>query len=49
MNYDRTADVPVRSAETHADDERIVELEDDALEPLSDQEFYEHERPPHHG
>ncbi|AQQ14736.1 hypothetical protein CGLAU_03795 [Corynebacterium glaucum] len=49
VDYDRTADVPLQSADTTSDDERVVELDDNAPELLSDREFYEHERPPHHG
>lgn len=57
MEYDRSADTPVRADES-ADAERAVQLDDDAVpdhpdtdHPDTDQnarEFYERERPPHH-
>ncbi|MEH0146909.1 hypothetical protein V6D40_04425 [Corynebacterium sp. Q4381] len=47
-DYDRTADAPV-TAEAGADADRAVQIDEDADEQLAGIEFYEAERPPHHG
>lgn len=53
VEYDRSADTPVRTSDS-ADGERAVQLDDDAVPDHTDtdhtdREFYERERPPHHG
>ncbi|MDK7180704.1 hypothetical protein [Corynebacterium riegelii] len=47
VDYDRTADSP--SSAGTSDEERVVDLEGDGVEQLTGREFYENERPPHHG
>ena len=47
-DYDRTADAPVTEAAS-ADADRSVQLDDDADEQPVGIEFYQAERPPHHG
>ncbi|MCP1387647.1 hypothetical protein M5J20_05520 [Corynebacterium sp. TA-R-1] len=49
VDYDRTADTAPEGVETAADAERVVELDEFADEQLTGKEFYESERPPHHG
>ncbi len=51
VDYDRDADVPP-PVNRGGDGERIVELDDDALELTDthfDLDYYEQQRPPHHG
>lgn len=47
-DYDRTADTPTAEAAA-GDADRAVQLDDDAEEQLTGIEFYEAQRPPHHG
>ena len=52
VEYDRTADRPgalAFGAEHEGDAERVVQLDEFASEELSGKDFYENERPPHHG
>lgn len=53
VDYDRSADTPVRRGPAGGidgfDDDRAVVLDDDAADQLTGLEFYENERPPHHG
>lgn len=53
VDYDRSADTPVRRGPAggieNFDGDRAVVFEDDAADQLTGLEFYENERPPHHG